>query len=111
MSSVWEWIAENRIAEAFAQGEFENVPGKGRPLDLTDYFNTPGDDRMAVSILKNAGIVPSEVELMSEVEELERQLKSCKSQTEAAHLRQQIQAQRVKLSLAMERRRLGRTGA
>ena len=110
VSSAWERIAENRIAEAFEQGEFENLPGKGRPLDLTEYFNTPGEDRMAYSILKSAGVVPSEVELMNDVEGLERRLQNCHNSAETAYLRQQIQAQRVKLTLAMERRRLGRTG-
>jgi hypothetical protein len=108
MSSVWERIAENRIAEAFEQGEFENLPGKGRPLDLTAYFNTPGEDRMAFSILKSAGVVPSEVELMREVEALERRLRDCNSQTEAQQLRQQLQTKRVKLNLAVEKRKLRR---
>jgi hypothetical protein len=106
MSSVWEQIAENRIAEAFEQGEFENLPGQGRPLDLTPYFSTPTEDRMAFSILKNAGVVPSQVELMSAVAELERRLQNCNSQAEANYLNQQLQAQRVKLTLAMERRKL-----
>jgi len=106
VNSVWENIAENRIAEAFEQGEFENLPGKGRPLDLTAYFNTPSQDRMAFSILKNAGVMPSEVELMSEVEELERRLQNCNNQAEAHPLKQRLQAQRVKLTLAMERRKV-----
>jgi hypothetical protein len=29
-----EWIAERRIAEAVSQGELDNLPGAGRPLDL-----------------------------------------------------------------------------
>ena len=106
MSSVWERIAENRIAEAFEQGEFENLPGKGRQLDLTPYFNTPSEDRMAFSILKNAGVVPSEVELMSAIAELERRLQNCTSPAEAQYFKQQLQAQHVKLTLAMERRKL-----
>jgi len=106
VSSVWERIAENRIAEAIELGEFENLSGKGRPLDLTAYFSTPSEDRMAFSLLKNAGVMPSEVELMREVEELERQLQNCNSEAQAYHLRQQLQAQRVKVALAMERRKI-----
>ena len=106
MSSIWERIAENRIVEAVEQGEFDNLPGKGRPLDLTSYFNTPVQDRMAFSILKNAAVVPSEVELMSEVAELERRFQNCNSQAEAQHLSQQLQAHRVKLNLAMEGRKI-----
>jgi hypothetical protein len=88
MSSAWERIAEDRIAEAFEQGEFENLPGKGRPLDLTAYFSTPSEDRMAFSILKSAGIVPSEVELMSVIAELERRFQNSTSEPEAHLLKQ-----------------------
>ena len=108
MNSAWERIAENRIAEAFERGEFENLPGTGRPLDLSTYFSAPSEDRMAFSILKNAGVVPNEMALMGEVEELERRLQNCDNPAEAHPLKQQLQAQRVKLTLAMERRKLRR---
>ena len=67
-------IVENRIREAMAQGEFENLAGAGRPLDLEEYFSAPEDLRMAYSILKSAHCVPPEVELLNEVARLERAL-------------------------------------
>jgi len=57
-----EWIAERRIAEAVSQGELENLPGAGRPLELEDDALVPEDLRMAHRILRNAGCVPREVE-------------------------------------------------
>ena len=65
-------IAENRIREAMAQGQFENLPGAGQPLNLEEYFSTPEDLRMAHSILRTANCVPAEVELLNEVSRLER---------------------------------------
>ena len=65
-------IAEKRIREAIAQGQFENLPGTGQPLDLEAYFSTPEEVRMAYSILKNAKCAPAEVELLNEVSRLER---------------------------------------
>jgi hypothetical protein len=65
-------IAENRIREAMAQGQFENLPGAGQPLNLEEYFSTPEDLRMAYSILRSANCVPAEVELLNEVSRLER---------------------------------------
>jgi hypothetical protein len=47
-------IAESRIREAMEQGQFDNLPGAGQPLNLEEYFSTPEDLRMAYSILKNA---------------------------------------------------------
>jgi hypothetical protein len=37
---------ESLIKEAQARGEFDNLPGKGKPIDLTEYFNTPEDVRV-----------------------------------------------------------------
>jgi hypothetical protein len=64
-------IAERQIREAIERGEFENLPGAGKPLNLEEYFSTPGDLRMAYSILKNAGCAPAEVELLNEVSRLQ----------------------------------------
>ena len=57
-----ELIAERKIAEAIAQGEFDDLPGAGKPLDLEEDPLVPEDQRMANRILKNAGYVPREVE-------------------------------------------------
>jgi hypothetical protein len=49
-------IAERRIAEAISRGELDNLPGVGRPLELDDDALVPEDLRIAVRILKNAGL-------------------------------------------------------
>ncbi len=63
-------IVENRIAEAIARGEFVNLPGAGKPLDLDDDLLVPEEERMACRILRNAGCVPPEVERLAEMERL-----------------------------------------
>ena len=112
MNSAWELIAENRIDEAMQRGDFDNLPGKGRPIDLTEYFNTPAEERLAFSILKNAGFVPPEVELRREIDALEAQLCNSHQAREHAQLRQLIQAKRAKLAFSSEQRRksAGRKG-
>jgi hypothetical protein len=57
-----ELIAELKIAEAAARGEFDNLPGAGRPLDLAEDPLVPEEQRMANRILRNAGFKPPEVE-------------------------------------------------
>ena len=57
-----ELIAERKIAEAAAQGEFKDLPGAGRPLDLEEDPLVPEDQRMANRVLRNAGFAPREVE-------------------------------------------------
>ena len=50
-------IVDALIKEAQARGDFDNLPGKGKPIDLAAYFNTPEDVRNAYSMLKNAGMI------------------------------------------------------
>ena len=57
-----ELIAERKIAEAVERGEFDGLPGAGRPLDLAEDPLVPEDQRMANRILKKAGFAPREVE-------------------------------------------------
>src|SRR5207249_7362363 len=105
MSSIaWQLIAENRIQEAFERGEFDDLPGTGKPLDLSAYFNTPAADRMAFSLLKSAGALPPELELLKQAEILERALPTCREEERRAGIQQQIQARRTAFSMALERR-------
>jgi len=62
-----EKIAEERIREAMARGEFANLPGAGKPLHLEDDVMIPEDLRVAYKILKNAGCIPPELELRKEI--------------------------------------------
>ena len=53
------------LRESEARGELEAAPSWGKPLDFGDgYDETPPELRMGFKILKDAGIVPAEVEMM-----------------------------------------------
>lgn len=60
-------IAEDKIRQAMARGEFDNLPGAGRPLLLDDDPMVPEELRTAYRILKNAGCIPPELELRKEI--------------------------------------------
>jgi hypothetical protein len=49
------FVAERKIEEALAEGQFDNLPGMGKPLELEDMSHLPADMRMAYTILKNGG--------------------------------------------------------
>lgn len=63
----FEKIVEERIARAQRQGLFDDLPGRGRPLDLSEDGTIPEDLRMAYKILKNAECLPPEIELKKEI--------------------------------------------
>ena len=56
-----DFIAEQRIAEAIANGELDDLPGAGKALELDDNALVPAELRVAHRILKNAGVAPPEV--------------------------------------------------
>lgn len=60
-------LAEARIEEAIARGLLDNLPGAGQPLRLDDDRLVPEAVRAAYRILRNAGLVPPEVEARREV--------------------------------------------
>jgi hypothetical protein len=61
-------IAERRILEAMARGDFDGLPGKGKPLHLEeDDPMVPEELRLAYKVLKNAGCLPPELELHKEI--------------------------------------------
>ena len=88
-----EFIAEQKITDAISRGEFENLPGEGKPLALDDDSLVPEDLRLAYRILKNAGFVPPEVETLNEIAALERLVtKDVKAVRKLALLKVRIEA-------------------
>ena len=63
----WEGAVDKAIREAFERGEFENLAGSGKPLDLGDNPFTPRDWRLAYKILKDAGVSPDWIEQDKEI--------------------------------------------
>ena len=63
------------IEAAIRKGELDDLPGKGKPLNLADESGIHPEDRMTYHILGNAGIVPPEVEMFGRLEEMREELK------------------------------------
>lgn len=57
---------DEQIQEAQTRGEFDNLPGAGKPLHLDENPFT-GDKTLAYSLLKQNGYAPPEVELAKEI--------------------------------------------
>jgi hypothetical protein len=60
-------IAETRIEEAERKGEFKDLPGRGKPLELEDDSMIPPELRMAYKALKNGGYLPPEMQLRKDI--------------------------------------------
>jgi len=81
---------EEQIQEAIARGEFANLPGTGKPLNLDD-DPYAGDKSSAYRLLKNEGYAPPEIELLKEIrhetERIEQKLARLCSQGESLRTR------------------------
>ena len=64
----WRIIAERKIDELIEAGEFDNLPGKGKPLDLEENPFVAPDMRMPYKILSNSGFSPPWMMLGQEID-------------------------------------------
>ena len=91
------------IQEAIARGDFDNLPNKGKRINLTDYFNTPEEMRMASSIMKIAGVKPPEVELLRKIAELKKQLAICEDNGDRSKIQKRIEMLQIEFNISLER--------
>lgn len=96
-------LVESIIMEAQERGEFDNLPGKGKPVDLTTYFETPDDVRLAYSVLKNANIASREVDLLKEIGELRQILVAVLDEGRKNEIKKEIEKKQIEFNLMMER--------
>jgi Domain of unknown function (DUF1992) len=91
------------LRESEATGEMKSAPSYGKPLGFGDgYDETPAELRMGMKILKDAGVVPPEVEAMREAAALEARLHACTDETERRVLQQQLSEKRQAIALRLE---------
>mgnify|MGYP001423339462 CR=1 FL=1 len=94
------------LGESARNGELQSAPSYGKPLHFGDgYDDTPAELRMPMKVLKDAGVVPPEVELMQRIAALEARAAAAAA-PEAAALRREAAELRLGLALRLERLRL-----
>jgi len=64
----WESLIDQKIREAMEQGEFDNLSGKGAPIDLSENPFEDPDWRTAHRLLRNAGFAPAWIEERKDIE-------------------------------------------
>jgi hypothetical protein len=92
-------IVEQKILEAQERGEFDNLPGRGKPLALEDDSNIPEELRVAYKILKNADCLPPELQEKREIRQMEDLLESAPDEKERYKLIKKINFRIMKLNI------------
>jgi hypothetical protein len=93
------------IKEAQERGEFDNLKGKGKPIDLSAYFETPEEMRMAYSILQNAGVASPEVELLQEIATLKERLDGTFEENDRRRIKKLIREKELQFNVMLDRRK------
>lgn len=101
---IFEIIAERRIREAMERGDFDNLPLKGKPLPPDDLAGVPEELRIAYKIMKNAGILPEELELKKEIVSIQDLINVCDDDDEIRALRKKKSEKQLRYDMLMESR-------
>ncbi|WP_026567298.1 DnaJ family domain-containing protein [Bacillus sp. UNC41MFS5] len=103
---IFSRIAEDKIKEAIKNGEFENLPGMGKPLDLKD--DLPGmsaEMKMGYRMLKNAGFISDQVDLRKELITLNDLISAATDDDEINRLQEKLTRKQLQFEKMMEQRR------
>jgi hypothetical protein len=63
-----ESITEKMLREAIEKGEFDELPGKGEPIDLSENPFEDPDLRVVHRLLRNAGFAPAWIEERKDID-------------------------------------------
>jgi N12 class adenine-specific DNA methylase len=95
---IGEWVKQ-----AEASGELKGGRYWGKPFDLDDGFTeTPVRLRMAYRILKNAGYVPHEVEMLNNLADLKEEADAASDPAERRKLDREVANLEAKIKLVVE---------
>lgn len=106
MLDIVALIAENKIREAMQKGEMKNLAGMGKPLQLEDLSAVPEDLRASYLILKNAGMLPQELELKKEIVTLQKLVDCCYEDDDKRELKKKLNEKILRFNMLMEKRGL-----
>jgi hypothetical protein len=106
MMEFWR-IADDKIKKAYEEGEFDNLPGFGKPLELDDDSGIPKNLRMAYRILKNAGYKSEEDnEIRKEIMTIEDLIKSSTNEEERELLVKDLNKKLLQYNALLSKRRI-----
>lgn len=102
IDTMFTRIVEDVIHEAIERGDFDDLPGAGKPVDLSAYFETPEELRLAHSVLRNANLLPEEVELRKQISAQEDAARLAADETQLTLATRRLRQLRLKFDVLMD---------
>ncbi len=97
------YLIESKIQKSIDNGDFKDLPGFGKPLSL-ELMNQPAHIRIASTIMKNANVLPEELQIRKDVYNLRQKLQKTKGESERKALMKQIMDKSTRYNMMMERK-------
>ena len=102
--TIFERIAEAKIVAGIERGEFDDLPGAGRPLELEDLSHVPAHMRAGYKLLRNAEVLPPEAELRREIYSLGGLIDATADPADREELRRRRSEAELRYAMLVERR-------
>jgi hypothetical protein len=88
IESAMRRLADRRIEEAMREGKFDNLPGKGKPLDLEPM---PAEENArltwwAIRLMKHNDVTPDEIRLRKQIDLFRDELAAAKTEQRVVFL-------------------------
>jgi hypothetical protein len=97
-------MSEDKIRKAYENGEFDNLPGFGKPLQLEDMSGIPEELRMAYKLMKNAGFSPEENIMKQEMMTIESLIKQTDNLAEREELQKKLNQKLLRFNQMMSKK-------
>ncbi len=97
-------ISEDKIRKAYENGEFDNLPGKGKPLPPDKLKGIPDDLKMAYRVLHNAGFSPEEMNAKKELMTIEDLIRHSEDELETEELKKQLSEKLLKYNSMLSKK-------
>jgi Domain of unknown function (DUF1992). len=98
-----EKLIDKIMRETMARGEFDDLKGKGKPLNLDVYLATPDEVRMGCSVLKRNKFVPEGVDRLREISELKESLGICSDAAKKSRIVKILHDRELALAVILKR--------
>ncbi len=99
-------ISEQRIKKAYDDGEFNTLPGFGKPMNLDEDASIPEDLRMAHRLMKNAGYTDDEISIRKEIRSIEDLIKKCENEDEKKELKRNLNDRILKFNSLQSKKKI-----
>lgn len=98
-------IAEDKIKKAIEEGEFDNLPGQGKPQKLEDLSHIPEELRVAYKVLKNSNMLDDVERLKKEISSIEDLISACDDLQEKEELKKKKDERQLRIESLMKKRK------